>query len=187
MQNEAPEVEVLIKVRDANCLTDSELQCLSALYGEMQTRRELDALDSRWETEMNEFVRQRRGKRGKQSLELISRDQVYAGVLAGLAIAAYGGYMTLQFLQTSKPGDYPFVWLPLFFMGFLFAFGSWLIIHSTRTFGAVGEYERGHATYLLRRRQLTEKLPVESRLPVRYCPNCLTEVWLGSWRPGHSS
>jgi hypothetical protein len=174
MESDLPNAEILMKVRNAHCLTEPELQSLSTAITEAQLRRELDTVDSQWENDMRKYVSLRRSKGGKAGLVIVSRGEGFAGILAGLGIASYGGYMTWQFLQNSKKADDSFVSLPLLFFAFLLALGAWLVIKSFGQFHIVKDYERERREYLSRRKQLTAQLPKESRFPARYCPNCLS-------------
>ncbi len=183
MKLDLPNAEILTKVRDANCLTEQELESLSAAITEIQVRRELDAVDSRWENDMKKFVSLRRLKGGKERLVLISRDEVFGSMLVGFGIASYGSYMIWQFFQDPKKADYSFDLLPLLFFTFFLAVGTWIVITSSRKFRIVSEYEQGHIEYLSKRKQLTAQLSDESRLPVRYCPNCLSQVWHNNRHP----
>lgn len=166
--------DILKKVRDANCLTDSELQTLCTAVKELQMRRELDAVDSQWENDMRKYVSQHRSKGGKSGLVIVSRGEGFGVSLVGLGIASYGGYMIWQFLKESGKADDSFVSLPLLFFVFLLALGAWLVIKSFGQFRVVSDYERERREYLYRRKQLTAQLPQESRFPARYCPNCLS-------------
>lgn len=174
MNLDLPNTDFLMKVRSANCLTDSEFQTLSASVKELQVRRELDAVDSQWEYDMRKYVSLSRSKGGKSGLVIVSRGGGFGGILIGLVIATYGGYMIWQILQESGKADDSFVSLPLLFFAFLLALGAWLIIKSFGQFHIVTDYEREHREYLSRRKQLTAQLPKESRFPARYCPNCLS-------------
>ncbi|MBE2283697.1 MAG: hypothetical protein IAE77_09605 [Prosthecobacter sp.] len=174
MTSDLPNADILTKVRGANCLTESELQSLSSAILEVQLRRELDSVDSQWENDMRKYVSFRRSKGGKSGLVLVSRGEGFAGVLVGLGIASYGGYMIWQILQDSKKADDSLVSLPFLFFAVLLALGAWLVINSFGQFHVVTEYERERGEYLARRKQLTAQLPKESRFPARYCPNCLS-------------
>ncbi len=44
--------DTLEKVREANCLTEAEMQWLAATVAEMQVRREVDTLDFEWENKV---------------------------------------------------------------------------------------------------------------------------------------
>lgn len=174
MNLDLPNTDFLMKVRSANCLTDSEFQTLSASVKELQVRRELDAIDSKWENDMRKYVSLSRSKGGKSGLVIVSRGEGFGGILIGLVIATYGGYMIWQILQESGKADASFISLPLLFFAFLLALGAWLVIRSFGQFHVVTDYEREHREYLSRRKQLTAQLPKESRFPARYCPNCLS-------------
>lgn len=173
--------DILMKVRGANCLTDSELQTLCTAVKELQMRRELDAVDSQWENDMRKYVSQHRSKGGKSGLIIVSRGEGFGGILIGLGLASYGGYMIWQILQEFGRADDSLVSLPLLFFAFLLALGAGLVIKSFGQFHVVTDYERERREYLSRRKQLTSQLPKESRFPARYCPNCL------SWDSQHFS
>jgi hypothetical protein len=174
MKLELPNADILTKVRDANCLTESAFQTLSASVKELQVRRELDAVDSQWENDMRKYVSLSRGKGGKSGLVIVSRGEGFGGILVGLGIAFYGGYMIWQFIKESGKADDSFVSLPLLFFAFLLALGAWMVIRSFGQFHVVADYERERSEYLSRRKQLTAQLPKELRFPARYCPNCLS-------------
>ncbi|MCF7785082.1 MAG: hypothetical protein K9N47_03115 [Prosthecobacter sp.] len=174
MTLDLPTADILTKVRGAHCLTESELQSLSTAITEVQLRRELDAVDSQWEKDMQKYVSFRRRKGGQSGLVIVSRGEGFARILIGLGIASYGGYMIWQFLQESEKVDHSYNFAPLLFFSFLLALGAWLIITSFGQFHVVTDYERERGEYLSRRKQLTAQLPRESRFPARYCPNCLS-------------
>ncbi len=181
MNLDLPNTDILMKVRVAKCLTESELQSLYNAITEIRVRRELDAVDSQWENDMRKYVSIRRNKGGKSGLVIVSRGEGFGGCLVGLGIASYGGYMIWQLLKESGKADESFVSLPLLFFAFLLALGAWLVIKSFGQFPVVADYERERREYLSRRKQLTAQLPKESRFPARYCPNCL------SWDSQHFS
>lgn len=174
MTPDLPTADILTKVRGANCLTESELQSLSTAITEAQLRRELDALDSQWENDMRKYVSLRRSKGGMEALELVSRGESVAGIIIGLGMASFGGYMIWQSLQDFKKAADSSVLLPLLIFAFLLALGTRLVITSFGQFHIVTDYEREREEYLSRRKQITDQFPKEARLPVRYCPNCLS-------------
>ena len=174
MTLDLPNADILTKVRDANCLTESEFQRLSTAITEFQVRRELDGVDSQWENDMQKYVSFRRSKGGKSGLVIVSRGEGLAGIIAGMGISSYGGYMIWQFLQDFKKAEESFIIPPLLFFTFLLALGAWVVIKSFSELHSVTDYERERGEYLSRRKQLTAQLPKESRFPARYCPNCLS-------------
>lgn len=174
MTLDLPNADILTKVRGANCLTESELQSLGTAITEVQLRRALDTVDSKWENDMQKYVSFRRSKGGKSGLVVVSREGGFAGVIIGLGMATFGGYMIWQFLQDFKKEADSFVLLPLLIFAFFLALGTWLVITSFGQFHIVTDYERERSEYLSRRKQLTDQLPKESRFPARYCPNCLS-------------
>mgnify|MGYP000691587828 CR=1 FL=1 len=122
MNLDLPNTDFLMKVRSANCLTDSEFQTLSASVKELQVRRELDAVDSKWENDMRKYVSLSRSKGGKSGLVIVSRGEGFGGILIGLVIATYGGYMIWQILQESGKADAS---LSLYLSSFSPSFWRW--------------------------------------------------------------
>lgn len=175
--------DLLTKIRDANCLTESESEALSAALTEMQTRRDVDAIDLQWENDMRKYVSLRKHKGGGESLMLTSRSEVFGGMFAGVVLSCWGSYMAWQFLKDLTKAGGASVHLPLFFFVLVLAVGGWAFITSFRKRRAVSGYEEKHNAYLARRKELTDRLPAGSRFPVRYCPHCLSRVWRSSQHP----
>lgn len=177
MNLELPNADILMKISDAKCLTEPELQTLANAIAEVRLRRDVDEVDSRWESDMKKYVNLRRSKSGKEGLFLVSREEGFTGIIVGLGLASFGGYMSWQFFQDSNKAEDSFALLPILFFAFLLAMGTWIVIKSSRQFGAVSTYEQERRDYLSKRKLLTAQLPEEARFPVRYCPNCLSQDW----------
>lgn len=180
MESNLPNAEILTKIRDANCLTESEVQTLTAAFVETQVRRDLDALDFGWENMVEKHVTLRRSKGGREGLIMSSWGEVMGGLLIGTGLLAYGSYMLWQFSQEQRPAD---SLAPVLFFVCITAVGAWIMFNCWKTSKAVSEYDKGRLEYLSKRKHLTNQLPVESRLPVRYCPNCLSRIWRSNKHP----
>ena len=180
MNEENPNAEILVKIRDANCLTETEVQMLSATLAETKVRRELDALDFEWENKVKKYVSLYRSKGGSEGLIMSSWDDVIGGTIIGVALLVWGTYMLWQFSQEKRLGD---GLLPALFFAFITALGSWIVFKSRKASTVVKEYDKGRLEYLAQRKSLTDHLPVESRFPVRYCPNCLSRIWHNNQHP----
>lgn len=180
MESDLPNTEVLMKVRDANCLAESEFQMLTAALAETQVRRALDVLDFEWENNVKKYVSLYRSKGGREGLIMSSWDDVVGGTIIGLALFAWGTYMLWQFSQEKSPGD---GLLAALFFGLITAVGAWIIFKCWKASKAVSQYDQGRVEYLSNRKLLTDQLPAESRFPVRYCPNCLSRIWHTNQHP----
>lgn len=162
---------ILAKVQSARCLSQDELDWLAVVTREIDSRRQLDVMDAQWERDVRAYVA-RRPKGG--GLYVVSKKESFVGIAIGLGMSLWGICMLWQCWL--KGMRWPLDIAEVFFAA-VALMGLGVVIMSAKVLRLAHDYEQKKKGYLEARAQITEKLPDAARLPVRFCPNCLSESW----------